>query len=353
MPNLADFELRTTPGLWRWYDESARQLAFSANSRTETEAWQDTLRQTVIRLLGGWPDSKCALDPHLIETTEADGFTRELIMIQVQPGEYMPCYVLKPHTGARPYRPVIALHGHGTWAAGPIVGIAGSDLESEFIKKHNYDYARQLALRGFLVFAPVLRGFGERMEDTALPVDTVPNEQSWLSSCKTLGLNLLLRGQTLIGLRSWDVMRLIDYIRTRSEAMIDGLGCVGLSGGGMITLFTTALDKRITCAVVSGYFNSFRTSIMSIEHCVCNYVPGIVQYAEMVDIAGLVAPRPLLVETGTQDPIFPAQATRQAVDDLRPIYACFGAEDHLDIDIFDGSHQWSGRKAYDWLQRWL
>ena len=86
-------------------------------------------------------------------------------------------------------------------------------------------------------------------------------------------------------------MRLIDYIRTRPEPLADTLGCVGLSGGGMVTLFTTALEARITCAVVSGYFNTFRDSIMAVRHCLCNFVPGMAQLAEMVDIAGLVAPR--------------------------------------------------------------
>ncbi|HVO44266.1 MAG TPA: hypothetical protein VMT34_16680, partial [Aggregatilineales bacterium] len=98
---------------------------------------------------------------------------------------------------------------------------------------------------------------------------------------------------------------------------------------------------------------SFRDSIMSIDHCACNYVPGILQYAEMADIAGLIAPRPLLVESGGHDPIFPTAATRRALDQLRPIYRCFGAEDRLDADFFEGAHQWSGRKAYDWLKRWL
>ncbi len=353
MAKLADFELRTSPGLWRWYDQSARQLAFRAQSPAEAEAWQETLRSTLFRLLGGRPEATGDLDVHVIETVREDELTRELVVIQVYPGEYMPCYVLIPQAASRPHKPIIALHGHGTWGARGIVGIADSDMEAEFIRLHNYDYGRQLALRGYLVFAPVLRGFGDRIEDRAEPVDSVPDEQMWLSSCRTLGLNALLCGQTLLGLRVWDVMRLIDYICSRPEPMIGGLGCVGLSGGATVTLFTTALDKRITCAVVSGYFNTFRDSIMSIDHCVCNYVPGIVQYAEMADVAGLIAPRPLLVESGVHDPIYPAAGTRQALGDLRRVYQCFGVDDHLDADFFDGGHQWSGRRAYDWLHTWL
>src|SRR5258708_21623595 len=305
MANLADFEVRTMPGLWNWYESAARQQAFRAQSRSEAEAWQKSLRETITRLLGGKTDSTSDLDPHLIETVKEEGYTREKIVIQVQPGEYMPCYVLIPESVSGPHKPVIALHGHGTWGAKGIIGFTESNPELEFIRLHNYDYARQLALRGFMVFAPVLRAFGDRMETMQQPVDSDPDEAMWLSSGKRLGMNLLLRGQTLLGLRVWDVMRLIDYIRTRPEKMTESLGCVGLSGGGMVTLFTTALDLRISAAVVSGYFNTFKDSIMSIDHCVCNYVPGIVQYAEMSDIAGLVAPRPLLVESADKDNIFP------------------------------------------------
>jgi len=84
----------------------------------------------------------------------------------------------------------------------------------------------------------------------------------------------------------------------------------------------------------------------------CNFVPGIVKVAEMVDIAGLVAPRPLLIETGTRDPIFPTTATQQAYAELQKIYAAFRTA-NLDINVFEGEHAWSGAKAYDWLAQWL
>src|SRR5207244_3932344 len=61
MATLADFELRTLPGLWRWYDHSARELAFRAQSPAEAEIWQETLRGILTRLLGGFPTEKCDL----------------------------------------------------------------------------------------------------------------------------------------------------------------------------------------------------------------------------------------------------------------------------------------------------
>jgi dienelactone hydrolase len=244
---------------------------------------------------------------------------------------------------------VIALHGHGSWGAGAIVKAPDDPLGAALHQQLNYDYAGQLARRGYMVFVPELRGFGNRMEAD----EYREGEAGWVSSCYAVGVNALLLGKTLLGLRIYDVMRLIDYIWALPDDLADTLGCVGLSGGGMVTLFTTALDTRITCAVVSGYFNIFRNSIMAVRHCLCNFIPGIVRVAEMVDIAGLIVPRPLLIETGTQDPIFPTTATQQAYKELQKIYAVFDATQNLDIDVFQGEHEWSGRKAYDWLAKWL
>jgi dienelactone hydrolase len=348
--DLSEFELCTMPGLWHWHDQTPRQLAFRAQTRREAEIWQATLRDKIIQLLGGFPADRCDLDAHFIESADETSFIRELVVIQTQPGEYMPCHVLQPRNATLPYKPVIALHGHGSGGAHLLIGKTERLVEVELMRSLNYDYARQLVMRGFLVFVPVLRGFAERMEAPPLRDTTDPG---WESSCHAAGLSALLCGKTLLGLRVWDIKRLVDYIQTRPEPMIPGLGCVGLSGGGTVTLFTTALEPRITCAVVSGYFNTFRDSIMAVRHCVCNYIPGILQYAEMVDIAGLIAPRPLLVESGKQDPLFPSSATQRAFESLRTIYRGFEAGNNLEAVLFDGAHAWHGVQTYDWLEKWL
>lgn len=344
-------EFRSLPGLWQAYARTEQSLAFKAREVSEARQWQQTLREKLITLLGGFPQERCALRPQLMETREADGFSSELIAIQTQPGEHMPCYVLKPAgCDGVLLKPVIALHGHGSWGGAAIVQTPQDPLGAALNQQLNYDYAGQLAKRGYIVFVPELRGFGMRLEDPEYQEGT---DSQWISSCYAVSVNALLLGKTLLGLRVYDVVRLIDYIQTRPEPLADTLGCVGLSGGGMVTLFTAALDQRISCAVVSGYFNTFRDSIMAVRHCLCNYVPGIVRIVEMVDIAGLVAPRSLLIETGAQDPIFPTQATQRAYESLQKVYSIFGAAQHLDIDVFDGEHAWSGAKAYDWLTRWI
>ena len=73
----------------------------------------------------------------------------------------------------------------------------------------------------------------------------------------------------------------------------------------------------------------------------------------MADIAGLIAPRPLLIESGVDDPIFPQPGAAKALEQLKQIYAHYLAEDKLASDVFEGGHRWNGAKAYDWLDEWM
>ena len=75
----------------------------------------------------------------------------------------------------------------------------------------------------------------------------------------------------------------------------------------------SALEPRVRVAFVSGYLNTFYDSVGSLAHCVDNYVPGILNWVEMSDIAGLIAPRPLFVESGEKDRIFPVEASVSSV----------------------------------------
>lgn len=352
MKSAIDFGTLTS--LWQEYAVRPRKLACSASTHTEWEVWKSQLTAQVGALLGEMPTAPVPLQPRLLESHELPNYRLEKVALQSEPGIHIPCYVLIPPPTGQPYRAVIALHGHGSGGATHLLGQVrqeeNRDQEMAHIAAHNYDYAHQLACRGFLVFVPEQRGFGERME-TAPGMTT--GDPLWRSSCRSLAFNALLMGKTLLGMRVWDVMRTLDYIAQRAEPIGPGVGCVGLSGGGTTTLYAAVVDPRITVAVLSGAFSSFRSSIMSTIHCDCNYVPGILQYAEMADLAGLLAPRALLIEAGTQDPIFPVEEVRLASQQVARVYSLLGMPERFDQDIFEGGHRFSGRKTFDWLARWL
>src|SRR5205814_6743020 len=136
-------------------------------------------------------------------------------------------------------------------------------------------------------------------------------------ACEPVAGGALMVGETLLSWRVWDVMRTIDFVATRPELDSSRVGCMGISGGGTATLFATALEPRIRAALVSGYLNTLRDSVGSLAHCIDNYVPGILTWAEMHHVAGLIAPRPPFVESGEKDAIFPSHASIESVDNVR------------------------------------
>ena len=82
-------------------------------------------------------------------------------------------------------------------------------------------------------------------------------------------------------------------------------------------------------------------------------MPGLSEFGEMHDLAGLIAPRPMLVEAGTHDPIFPVSAVRSGLAKARSVYGVLGAGGQVKADIFSGRHQISGARAYDFLREAL
>ena len=128
---------------------------------------------------------------------------------------------------------------------------------------------------------------------------------------------------------------------------------MGISGGGTVTVFSTALDPRIRAAMVSGYLNTFRDSIGSVAHCADNYVPGMLNWAEMHDLAGLIAPRPLFVESGEKDNIFPIKASIESFGEVRTIYGVFAASKLVEQEVFPGEHSFWGKRGIPFLARHL
>jgi hypothetical protein len=105
--------------------------------------------------------------------------------------------------------------------------------------------------------------------------------------------------------------------------------------------------------MISGYLNTFRDSIMSLSHCIDNYVPGILNWAEMYDVAGLIAPRPLYVESGSRDPIFPIAGSKEGFARVKKVYDVFDASDRAQQEIFEGEHLFHGGNGLPFLAKHL
>jgi dienelactone hydrolase len=328
------------------YADNKRALAFIASTRGEAVAWQSELRRTLVDLLGGLPAERSELSPRVTETVEFPRYTRETVLFQSRAGTTVFGYFLVPRRRRTPAPAVLCLHGHGR-GVDDIVGMREDGTMRRRLGGYQKDFALQCVRRGYVVLAIEQFGFGHRRDAAARA--TRPRS----SSCQPAAGAALLLGQTMVGWRVWDAIRAVDYLTTRPEVDTERMAIMGISGGGTTSFFTAALDDRLRAAVVSGYFCTFRDSIFSIAHCIDNYIPGVLKYAEMYDIAGLIAPRSLFIETGTRDPIFPVAATTYAVDRAREIYRAMGAEDRLGFEVFAGTHQFHGVGAFQHLARTL
>ena len=264
----------------------------------------------------------------------------------------MPVYVLVPkqsplRDGRGRLPAVLAFHGHG-YGVKDIVGLWEDGTPRQCADGYHKDFAVALCRRGFLVAAPEISCFGERQNDFGYLAPLGSPVPSTCAHTSALAWHL---GGTALGMRVRDARRLVDYLATRPDVDISRLGAMGISGGGMHTLFSTCLDERIKACVVSGYFCTFRDSILAMSHCWCNFVPGLSRMGEMYDLAGLVAPRPMLVEAADRDNIFPIAAVRKSLEKARAIYRVFGQSDRVEADLFEGRHEISGRLAYDFLAK--
>jgi dienelactone hydrolase len=327
------------------HDSAPLRMTFRAENRKQAEVWQKKLRAKLTELLGGFPESKPPLNARIIAVKEFPTYRRERFLFTSRPGVTVAGYVLTPKK-AGPHATMICVPGHGR-GADDIVGIDEKGREREDKAGYQHDFAIQAVEHGMAAVAIEPMAFGCRR-------DAVTKKKgAGTSACQPAAGAALLLGETMIGWRVYDVMRTVDYIETRKDLDASRVGCMGISGGGTCTLFSTALEPRIKVAMVSGYLNTFRDCILSLSHCIDNYVPGVLQWAEMYDLAGLIAPRPLIAESGTRDPIFPIKGSREGFARVKKIYDVFGAENVLEHEVFEGEHSFHGARGLPFLAKQL
>jgi dienelactone hydrolase len=282
----------------------------------------------------------------LLETRTFAGYRRDKVVFDSRDGVSVLAYVLVPDNLPRPAATVICVPGHGR-GVDDIVGIDDDGRQRTDKVGYQYDFAIQVVEAGMAAVAIEPMAFGCRRDPL--------NAAQGLSrkGCEPVAGGALMLGETMIGWRVWDVIRTLDYIATRPELDSSRVGCMGISGGGTTTLFSAALEPRIRAAMVSGYLNTFRDSIGSLAHCVDNYVPGILNWAEMYDVGGLIAPRPLFVESGEKDNIFPVAASIESFRNVREMYGVFQAADSVEHEVFPGEHSFWGKRGIPFMGRHL
>ena len=293
------------------------------------QSWKESVRKELRRKL--CIEEKPSFgDVSVISEEDCGSYVRKRMAFSMN-GLVCPFYLLVPKE--KPAALVLVLHGHGVGVKDAI----GLCEEESYQKK----FALRLCEEGFAVVAPELLGFG----DMRLNEDKESDDSN---SCHRLAMNLLFEGKTLLGMRVQEARCSL----TIASSMFPSLrrGVMGISGGGTVATFLTALSDDISAAVISGYAGFFRTSILAMHHCVCNYVPGLLQSFELPTILSSIAPVPMLWESGDKDPIYPQKAAEEASVIVGKCYRLLWQKEAFSCDFFSGEHEIHGVKAYRFLK---
>jgi cephalosporin-C deacetylase-like acetyl esterase len=189
------------------------------------------------------------------------------LLLQTEPGIRTPALLWKP-AGSQKLPAVIYVHG-----AGKSAGIAT---------------ARALAQKGIIVLALDPRGLGESAPERA---------QGSYRPEYQLSQRAMLIGQPLVGMQTFDVLRAFDYLARLPEVDASAISIHGAGNGGVVALYSAALEPRIASVTVEDSLLSYMNGVRADTHTdlISLVVPGVLHHFDLPDIGAAIAPRPLRI----------------------------------------------------------
>jgi len=302
------------------------------------------VRKTLWELLGDLPPRPAAPNVRVVSREETNGYIKERLEIDNGAGVMVPGYLLVPKglTGKAPA--ILYCHWHGD----------------------HYDFGKEelfgtnavpvapgpaLAAHGYVVLAIDADGFGER--NGRGPGG--PKERGGAQELSSAKHNLWL-GRTLWGMMLRDDLIALDYLASRPEVDAKRIGATGISMGSTRTWWLMALDERIACGVGVCCWTRYQDLVeerMLNAHGIYYFVPGVLRHFDTEAITSLIAPRPLLLQSGALDEGSPVSGIRKMEPVVRSAYRLYGAEGKFRSEIIPGlGHQYTPG-MWEETVRWL
>lgn len=298
------------------------------------ESWQEVARAKLGELLG-LPFKRCEDDQFRIESeTVCDEYTEYKLAYHTEELFEIVANLRIPKDAPEGIPVVICLQGH---SKGMHISLGQVIYEGDenSIKGGDRDFAIQIVKKGYAALALEQRGFGQCGGTENGP------------ACYQPAMSAIMLGRTLVGERVWDISRSIDMLEKHFPQLdTQRVAVMGNSGGGTATIYAAAMDTRIAAAMPSCAMCGYTASIGVQHHCACNYIPGIMKHFDMGDLAGLIAPRPLVVVNGQEDGIFPIESAKEQVAIAKKYYALAGAEDLCRHVIGEAGHRFYAAKGW-------
>ncbi len=327
--------------------------------------WRAAAR-TRFRELLMQPIEPWQLTVRVVERRCYDGLEQERLAWQLPYGPPTEAVLLKPAGATGPLPAVLALHDHGMvkffgWEKIARFGPEVHALMLEHQRRYygSAAWANELARRGYAVLAHDVFAFGRRR---IRPADVPPVLRAELAGEElteaerddweaieryhlfaaehehVIAKSLFCAGTSWPGLFTYEDQRALDYLCSRPEVDASRVGCAGLSGGGLRTVYLAALDERIACACCVGMMTTWRDFLLntSYRHTWMIYVPGLARELDYPELLGLMAPKPVLVLNNEQDELFTLAEMRRADRILAELYAKAGVPDRYRCSFYPG-----------------
>lgn len=277
-------------------------------SRAEWETRAAHLRKQIQFAAGLLPmPEKRPLGVQVFGRIERKGYTVEKVLLETMPGFYLGGNLYRPLGRSGPFPAIVSPHGH--WAYGRLENTNLASIPGRCIN---------LARQGFVVFSYDMVGYDDTMQ---MPhVATGKREQLW--------------GFGLLGMQLWDSIRAIDFLETIPDVDRERIGATGASGGATQILMLQAIDDRIK-------FSSPVNMISSIYQggSPCENAPLLRIGTNNMEIAALMAPRPMLMVSTTQD--WTKNTPRVEFPAMQAMYRLYDKEVNVQTYEVDAPHNYN------------
>lgn len=295
----------------------------SYSSRREWELRRLHLRRQILGAGGLLPLAPSgSVKVEIVGRDRYNGFATESILLETLPGYFVGATIYRPQDTTRRWPAVLIAHGH--WKRGRVEHLPSYSVPA---------LGANLALQGYVAIAWDMVGFNDTRQT---PHDFGGwREQLW-------GFNPL-------GLQLWNSIRVVDYIVSRRDVDPRRVACTGASGGATQTILLSAVDSRIAC---SAPVNMISASYQGADPC--EEAPNLRLGTNNVEIASLMAPRPMLVVSCTGDWTRNTPVTEYPA--IRQVYDLYGRADAVRNAHFEAEHNYDAhtrRAVYQFLAQHL
>lgn len=321
-------------------------------SDTQKDEWANIRERMLSRILAHFGEPPFAVKPEKnkfeeLERYESHGLTHIKIKYEVFDEYFAEAIIVLPEDfdENKQYPAVVTIHGtNGAFGKYGMLDVEGCTP--------NRAYGIELARRGYVTISPDQFGFGSAMSDDEHRKKFekfYDNYPDWS-----------LTGMRLLGhMRCVDVLMQLGYIKK------DAIGTMGNSLGGCAVMYLTAMDERISAAVMSTGISPWATNIYRSLNRTQQLDP---QQTDAMRVAGkspwelnemlsLCAPRPIMCLEPFNDPYNPdTMVTIECIHRAWEVYNLLEVPEKLSMYIHGDGHDtvYEVREmAYDWFDRFL